>query len=340
LRRKDNKSRHLEAPRGRQVYDELQGLVTEKTNPRSKNLDRLSTLAILRLINSEDATVAHAVYRELPYIAKAVEMVLKTLKYGGRLFYLGAGTSGRLGVLDAAECPPTFGTDPKMIKGIIAGGHASLIRSREGVEDNIAAARMDILKEKIGPKDIVIGITASKRTPYVLEGLREAKRRRAKTIFLSCNPRRNCPKEFDLAICPVVGPEVIAGSSRMKAGTAQKMTLNLITTAVMVRTGKVYGNRMVDLRTTSEKLKERCKKVIVDVCGLPYKQAEQILKDADGSVKTALVMSLTGFTRLKAEKLLKKTHGFVYKALAHTPVRVSGSIKHKRSDLKKSNNPR
>ena len=330
MRQKANKSERLKAPRGRQVYDELQGLVTEKTNPRTANLDRLSIQAILRIINSEDATVAGVVRKELPHIAKAVEMVLEVLKRGGRLFYLGAGTSGRLGVLDAAECPPTFGTDPKLIKGIIAGGYASLIRSREGVEDNIAASRMDITKEKIGSNDIVIGITASKRTPYVLEGLREAKRRGAKTVFLSCNPRKMTPKEFDLVICPVVGPEVIAGSSRMKAGTAQKMTLNLITTTAMVRMGKVYGNRMVDLRTTSEKLKERSKKVVVDVCGLSYEQAEQILKQADGNVKTAIIMSLTGSSRAKAEKLLKKSDGFVYKALAQTPIRASGGLKHKR----------
>ncbi len=306
----------MAAPRGRQVFDELQNLVTEKTNPKTKNIDRLSTRKILRLINSEDAMVASAVRKELPYIARAVEMAIETFKQGGRLFYLGAGTSGRLGVLDAAECPPTFGTDPRMIKGIIAGGSRSLIRSQEGVEDNIKAAREDIDKQKIGRRDLVIGITASKRTPYVLEGLRKAKGRRAKTIFLSCNPRKTAPTEFDLAICPVVGPEVIAGSSRLKAGTAQKMILNMITTTAMIRSGKVYGNRMVDLRAASEKLKERSKKVLIDICGLSYRDAGQLLKKAGGNVKTAIVMSFTSLSKSQAQNLLKEADGFIYRALA------------------------
>jgi N-acetylmuramic acid 6-phosphate etherase len=305
----------VEAPKGRQVFNELQSLITEQANPRSKNIDRLSTLEILRIINSEDATVARAVRSELPYIAQAVELVIDTLKGGGRLFYLGAGTSGRLGVLDAAECPPTFGTDPNLIKGIIAGGYGSLIRSKEGAEDNINAARVDIGKQKVGQGDVIIGITASKRSPYVLEGLREAQKRGARTVFLCCNPRKIVPKEFDLAICPVVGPEVVTGSSRMKAGTAQKMTLNLITTTSMIRMGKVYGNRMVDLKATSEKLRERSKKVLVDVCGLPYEQAERLLIKTGGSVKIAIVMSLTSSSKSKVEKLLEAADGFVYKAL-------------------------
>jgi N-acetylmuramic acid 6-phosphate etherase len=315
----------FEPPRGRQVFDELLGLVTEKTNPRSKNLDRLATIKILRLINSEDATVASTVRREIPYIAQGVEMVIAALKRGGRLFYLGAGTSGRLGVLDAAECPPTFGTDPKMIVGIIAGGYGSLIRSKEGAEDNIKAAHTDIKKHKIGKGDLVLGISASKRSPYVLEGLREARRRGAQTIFLCCNPRKNAPKEFDLVICPVVGPEVVAGSSRMKAGTAQKMILNLITTTAMIRMGKIYGNRMVDLRATSEKLKERSKKVLVDVCGLSYEESEQLLKKAGGSVKVAIVMSLVGASKPDAEKLLNNADGFVYKAIK--PAKVTNLLK-------------
>jgi N-acetylmuramic acid 6-phosphate etherase len=316
LRSKRNTESLRIAPRGRQVFDELQGLVTEKINPKTKNIDRLSAPEILRLINNEDATVATAVRKELPYITRAVEMALKTFSRGGRLFYLGAGTSGRLGVLDAAECPPTFGTDPRRIKGIIAGGRRSLVRSQEGVEDDVNAARSDIAMQKIGPNDLVVGITASRRTPYVLEGLREAKRRGAKTVFLSCNPRRMAPTEFDLAICPVVGPEAIAGSSRLKAGTAQKMILNMITTTAMILSGKVFGNRMVDLRATSEKLKERSKKVLIDVCRLTYKDAEHLLEKAGGNVKTAIVMSLTGSARSRARNLLKKADGFVYRALA------------------------
>jgi N-acetylmuramic acid 6-phosphate etherase len=315
LKKKIHKSAY-QAPRGREVFEELEFLVTEKNNPKTSRLDRLGIRSILRLINGEDALVAQAVAREIPRIARAVEMTVESFKKGGRLFYMGAGTSGRLGVLDAAECPPTFGTDPRMIKGIIAGGYGSLIRSREGVEDNIDAARRDIRKNKVGPKDIVLGITASKRTPYVLEGLREAKRRGARTIFLSCNPRKTIPVEFDLAICPVVGPEVIAGSSRMKAGTAQKMVLNMISTASMVYLGKIYGNRMVDLRATSEKLKERSKKVIVEACSLEYTEAETALKRAGGSVKCAIVMTQTGLSRLHSLELLRKSGGFVYRALA------------------------
>jgi N-acetylmuramic acid 6-phosphate etherase len=314
-------------PRGKEVFEELKTLLTENSNPKSNRIDRLSTRAILHLINSEDMLVAKAIAREIPNIAKAVEMALDVFKNGGRLFYLGAGTSGRLGMLDAAECPPTFGTDPKMIRGIIAGGYGSLVRSREGVEDDVRAAIRDIKKNNIGSKDMVMGITASRRTPYVLEGLRNAKSLGAKTIFLSCNPRRSVPQEFDLTICPIVGPEVIAGSSRMKAGTAQKMVLNMISTAAMIRMGKVYGNRMVDLRTTSEKLKERSKKVIIDICNLPYDEAEMLLKSAGGSVKTAIIMAQTGLSKSGAERLLRQSDGFVYKAL-----KAQKAASHKRSN--------
>ena len=315
---KNRKSHNYEktlAPRGRQVFDELQPLVTEKINPRSKNIDRLSVPQILRLINREDATVAEAVRKEIPYIARAVEMVVAALKGGGRLFYLGAGTSGRLGVLDAAECPPTFGTDPRQIRGIIAGGFGSLVRSREGVEDDIVAPKKDVQRNKICSVDLVIGISASKRTPYVLEGLRQAQRQGAQTIFICCNPRKMVTPEFDLSICPVVGPEIIAGSSRMKAGTAQKMILNMITTAAMIHTGQVYGNRMVNLRATSEKLKERSKKVLMDTCGLEYDEAAELLRGSGGSVKTAIVMKKTQSSKSRAEKWLRLSDGFVGEAI-------------------------
>ena len=302
-------------PTGKAVFDELRGLLSERNNPSSRNIDRLPALEIVRLINREDSKVAGAVAKEIRYIAKAAEMVAAKLKSGGRLFYIGAGTSGRLGVLDASECPPTFGTDPSVIKGIIAGGYKSLIRSREGVEDNIAEAAKEIRRHKIGKSDIVIGITASRRTPYVLAGLREAKTRGASTVFLVCNPRKDIPKEFDLAICPLVGPEVIAGSSRMKAGTAQKMILNMITTTAMILNGRIYGNRMVDLRATSEKLKERSKRVIMEICNLEYSDATMMLKASGGSVKTALLMELGAVSRLKAVNLLSKADGYLYRAL-------------------------
>ncbi len=329
-----HKNSLVAAPKGRRVFNELQTLVTEKTNPKSRHIDRLSIPGILRLINAEDATVARAVRNELPYIARAVEMAIDTLSAGGRLFYIGAGTSGRLGVLDAAECPPTFGTDPKMIRGVIAGGYRSLVRSQEGVEDNIQAAQIDIAKQGIRRGDMAVGITASKRTPYVLEGLLEAKRRGAKTVFLCCNPRKMVPKEFDLAICPVVGPEVIAGSSRMKAGTAQKMILNMITTAAMIRLGKVYGNRMVDLAATSEKLKERSKKVLVDVCGLGYPAAERLLASAGGSVKTAIVMAFTGSSRTDARLLLEKAGGMVYRTVPAAKTRLPNTKGRRKSSRK------
>ena len=309
------KEKQQSAPRGRAVFDELSGLVTEEANLAAENLHRLSTTGLLRLINREDATVADAVAREIRYVARAVEMALRTFRRKGRLFYMGAGTSGRLGVLDAAECPPTFGTDPEMIQGIIAGGHRSLIRSREGAEDNIAAAMADIKERKVKTGDLVIGITASSRTPYVLEGLREAKRRGARTIFICCNPRKDVPREFDLAICPVVGPEIIAGSSRMKAGTAQKMVLNMITTAAMIKTGRVFRNRMVDLQAASEKLKERSKRVIMEVCGVDYEGAERLIERSGGSVKTAIVMFEAGLGKKAAEARLRAAEGFVHKAI-------------------------
>lgn len=310
-----SKGKTLSAPEGRAVFDELSDLVTEETNPSAENLHRLSTTGLLRLMNLEDATVAGAISREIRYIARAVGMAVRTFKRKGRLFYIGAGTSGRLGVLDAAECPPTFGTDPEMIQGILAGGYRSLVRSKEGAEDDVAAAVEDIKERKVKMGDMVIGITASRRTPYVLEGLREAKRRGAETVFICCNPRKNAPTEFDLAICPVVGPEIIAGSSRMKAGTAQKMVLNMITTVAMVRTGRVFGNRMVDLQAASEKLKERSKRVIMEVCGLNYEEAERLIRDSGGSVKTAIVMLKAGLDKRTAEVRLRASEGFVHKAI-------------------------
>ena len=309
------KNRRSRGPRGREVFEELKDLVTERSNLKSAHIDRVSTKDALRIINSEDATVAGAVRRELPYIARAVDYVVSALEKGGRLFYLGAGTSGRLGVLDAAECPPTFGTPSTMIQGIIAGGYSSALRSREGVEDDVSAARKDIRRRNVRPGDVVIGITASKRTPYVLAGLSEAKKIGAATIFISCNPRSMAPKQFDLAICPMVGPEVIAGSSRMKAGTAQKMALNMISTASMIRCGKIYGNRMVDLKATSEKLRERSKRTLMETCHLSYNDADKALSRAGGSVKIAIVMVRKQLSRAGAGGLLQESAGSVSRAL-------------------------
>ena len=298
------------------VFRELLDLVTEQRNPRSLNLDRLDPTAVLRLINAEDRTVPQAVAREIPRIAKAVELVVSAFKKGGRLFYVGAGTSGRLGVLDAAECPPTFGTDPKMVQGIIAGGYKALVRSQEGSEDRREEGRDAVRKHGITKKDVVCGIAASRRTPFVLSALEEAKRIGARTIYLTCNPSSKVPlPRVDVLIAPVVGPEVVTGSTRMKAGTATKLVLNMLTTAAMVRMGKTYGNLMVDLRATSQKLVERSKRVIMIVTGCDYETAERLLKQAEGHVKTAIVMQEAGCSFPKAQGRLAKAKGFVKEAV-------------------------
>ena len=299
----------------RKVFNEIKNLITESRNPATFDIDSKSTLQILRLINVEDKKVPLAVEKQIPQIAKGVELIVKAFRKGGRLFYIGAGTSGRLGVLDAAECPPTFGTDPKMIRGIIAGGFKSLIRSKEGVEDNIKAAEKDLKKAGLTKKDIVVGIAASKRTPYVLWGLKYAKKAGAKTIFVFCNPIKGLKVKPDVIISPLLGPEVVTGSTRMKAGTAQKLILNMLSTAAMIKTGKVYENLMVDLQAKSQKLKERSKRIIMQVTGVNYKQAEKYLRLSGGSVKTALVMILSNVDKKEAEKRLKKAGGFVRKAI-------------------------
>jgi len=300
----------------RKVFNELKNLITESRNPATFGIDSKSTLQILKLINAEDRKVPLAVEKQIPQIAKGVELIVKTFKKGGRLFYIGAGTSGRLGVLDAAECPPTFGTDPKMIKGIIAGGYKSLVRSREGVEDNIKAAEKDLKNAGLTKKDVVVGIAASRRTPYVLGALKYAKKVGAKTIFIFCNPIKGLKVKPDVIISPLLGPEVLTGSTRMKAGTAQKLILNMLSTTAMIKIGKVYENLMIDLQAKSQKLRERSKRIIMQVTGVNYKQAEKYLRLSGGSVKTALVMIFSNVDKKEAEKRLKKAGGFVRKAVA------------------------
>jgi len=297
------------------VFEQIKDLITEQRNPNSMDIDCKSTLEILKLINQEDKKVPYRVEEQLPQIAKAVDLIVDTLKNGGRLFYIGAGTSGRLGVLDAAECPPTFGTDPKVIQGVIAGGKGTLIRSKEGVEDKSEAGALDLKKRGLKRKDVVVGIAASRRTPYVLGGLEYAKRIKAKTIFIFCNPTSQLTVNPDVVISPVLGPEIIAGSTRMKAGTAQKLILNMLTTAAMIKLGKVYQNLMVDLQATSQKLAERAKRIIMLVTGVNYDQAEEHLKKANGEVKTALVMMLAKVDKNEAKRRLKTANGVVSKAL-------------------------
>lgn len=300
---------------GKELFDFLQKLVTESANPKSENLDRLTTTEILELINSEDAAVALEVRRQIPGIAKAVEIVYNSLAKGGRLIYMGAGTSGRLGVLDAAECPPTFGISPDKIVGLIAGGPPTLIRSAEGIEDDIKIGIQDIDEVCAGPKDVVMGLTASRRTPYVIAGLNQAVLRGARTILLCCNPADDQPEGYDLVITPVVGSEVLSGSTRMKSALTQKMILTMITTTVMVKLGKTYKNMMVDLQATSQKLVERSKRVIMEAVGCDYETAGSILDRAGGHVKTAIVMAMRKCNITTARKLLEKAGGFVYKAL-------------------------
>jgi N-acetylmuramic acid 6-phosphate etherase len=300
---------------GKELFDYLQKLVTESPNPESLELDRLDTVQVLELINAEDATVAIRVHQQIPQIAKAVEMIYEALSKNGRLIYIGAGTSGRLGVLDAAECPPTFGIASDRIIGLIAGGASTLIRSAEGVEDDIAAGEMDIDDLSAGESDVVMGLTASQRTPYVIAGLNRALYRNAKTIFLTCNPTADKNCNYDLIINPIVGPEVLTGSTRMKAALAEKMILTMITTTVMIKLGKVYNNMMVDLQATSQKLVERSKRVIMAACGCDYETAGSYLLEAGGHVKTAIVMAKLGCDMATAHKRLDRADGFNYKVL-------------------------
>jgi N-acetylmuramic acid 6-phosphate etherase len=307
----------------RKLFDQLRTLTTEKRNKNTLSIDEMGTIEILQTINREDQKVAVAVRKEIPHVEKAVNLVVHTLLSGGRLIYVGAGTSGRLGILDAAECPPTFGTSPNLIQGIIAGGKPAVFRSQEGAEDNEADARRNIRKLKVGDKDTVCGIAASLRTPFVQAALREAKIRGASTILVTTNPRTvlnrgefsRIRKYCDVAICPSVGPEVIMGSTRMKSGSAQKMILNMITTTSMIRIGKVYQNLMVDLRMNSKKLEERAKRVLMTVTGLDYESASKTIREAGGHVKTAIVMVKSRLSRYEAKHRLKKADGFVKKAI-------------------------
>ena len=297
------------------VFRELSELVTESRNPDTYDIDIMETEEIVSLINREDQKVALAVKKEIPYIVKAADIIASAFQKGGRLIYVGAGTSGRLGVLDAAECPPTFGSDPEMVQGIIAGGVEALYRAQEGSEDKREMGARDVAAQKISSSDVVCGIAASQRTPYVLGALEEAKKRGAKTIFILCNPRELIKIEVDVAICPVPGPEVIMGSTRMKAGSAQKMVLNLLTTTAMIKQGKIFENMMIDLQQSSLKLIERSKKIIMIATGISYNEAETFLKKADGHVKTAILMTLTGLEQEEAKKVLAQNAGFIKKAL-------------------------
>jgi N-acetylmuramic acid 6-phosphate etherase len=314
----------------KKLFEQLKTLTTEQRNPASMDIDARSTEEMLRIINTEDHRIAAAVETQIPEIAKAVELVVRAFIGGGRLIYVGAGTSGRLGVLDAVECPPTFGVDPDMVQGMIAGGEKAMFRAQEGAEDKEEFGASDIDARKVGPKDVVCGIAASLRTPYVIGAVRRAKQLGAKTLYVTTNPRSRFEEEpyhdlrnaVDVPICPEVGPEVIMGSTRMKSGTAQKLVLNMITTTAMVRLGKVYENMMIDLQMTNLKLKERAKRIVMTITNVPYERAAEVLEQADGHVKTALVMIKAGVDRSEAARRLQRADGFVRAAIEGKEYRI------------------
>lgn len=294
---------------------DLARLVTEQPNPATSTLDVLDAREICRLINEEDHKVAPAVAQHLDAIAVAVERIAQALRRGHRLFYVGAGTSGRLGVLDAAECPPTFGTDPETVQGIIAGGPPALTRAVEGAEDDVEAGRRDLQARGVGAGDVVVALSASGRTPYCLGALEAAREAGAFTVAVTCNPGSAMGRVADLAIEVVVGPEVLAGSTRMKAGTAQKMVLNMLSTGAMVRLGKCYGNLMVDVRPTNEKLVERARRIIMQAVGCDYETAADLLARSGNRVKLAIVMGATGLDVETARRRLDEHGGFVRRVL-------------------------
>ena len=297
------------------LFRQLQSLATEQRNPRSMTIDTASIPEILEIINIEDHKVPIAVREELSYVARAVSLVVDGFKQGGRLFYVGAGTSGRLGILDAAECPPTYGCPPEMVQGIIAGGSAAVFQSQEGAEDVEEHGAVALREAGVTPRDVVCGIAASRRTPFVVGAVRHAREIGCKTIFITCTPRATFNLDVDVAICPEVGPEVVMGSTRMKSGTAQKLVLNMITTASMIRLGKVYENMMVDLQMTNRKLVERSKRTVMMVTGVDYAEATRVLEAAGGHVKTALVMILAGVDAREARSRLEAADGFVRRAI-------------------------
>jgi N-acetylmuramic acid 6-phosphate etherase len=293
----------------------LENLLTEQSNPASASLDVLPTEEVLRIINAEDALVAGAVEREIPAIARAVDAIVAGLEKGGRLFYIGAGTSGRLGMLDASEIPPTFSAPPTMVQGIMAGGEAALSRATETTEDDPSIGVRDLLARGFTGSDVLVGIAASGRTPYVLGAVAEARRMGAATIGISCTPESELARAVDIAITPLVGPEVIAGSTRMKAGTAQKLVLNMLSTGACVRLGYVYGNLMVNVQPKNRKLADRARRIIAQAARVSYERAGELLKESGSSVRTAVMMAKAGIGREEAERRLAAAGGRISKAL-------------------------
>ncbi|WP_261129303.1 N-acetylmuramic acid 6-phosphate etherase [Bacillus sp. Marseille-Q3570] len=294
---------------------DLTSLMTEQRNLQTNSIDTLGTLDILTVINQEDQGVSLAVKKVLPQIAIAVDLISQAFENGGKLFYIGAGTSGRLGVIDAAECPPTFSTPSEQVQAIIAGGAEAMFDAIEGAEDDTLQGRADLTMRNLTSDDVVVGITASGRTPYVIGALEAAKELGLKTISLSCNPDSVISKIVDQSIEVVVGPEILTGSTRLKAATAQKMVLNMLTTASMIKMGKVYENLMVDVNATNLKLMERAKNIVMNITGITYEDAEKLLQKTGYEVKTAIVMHKADVPHVVAKESIKKSNGFVKKAI-------------------------
>jgi N-acetylmuramic acid 6-phosphate etherase len=293
----------------------LNKLVTESRNKNTKNIDKVTTMEMLTLINNEDKSVPLAVEKEIYNIAKAIDIIAEAVQNGGRLIYCGAGTSGRLGVLDASECPPTYGVDSNLVQALIAGGKEAMFNAIEGAEDSKELCAEELKSIKFSSKDVLVGIAASGRTPYVIGGLEYAKSIQAKTISLTCNPDSEISKIADIAISPVVGPEVVTGSTRMKAGTAQKLVLNMISTGVMIKIGKVFGNLMVDVKASNEKLIERAKRIVVEATGASKDEASRVLEKTNYNVKLSIFMIVSNLEMENAKIILNENYGYIAKAI-------------------------
>jgi len=299
------------------LIENLKSLVSESSNTASIEIDLEDSLGIVTIINEQDHLVSQAITNQLPSIASAVDLIVSKLKQGGRLIYLGAGTSGRMGVLDAVECVPTFGVDESLVTAVMAGGEPAMFRAQEGAEDNPELGRNDLANINLTEADVVVGVAASGRTPYVISALKYAQELGAGTLAVSCNADSEIARHAEVAIAPIVGPEVITGSTRMKAGTAQKLVLNMLSTASMIKLGKTFHNYMVDVKTTNEKLLARGTRMIMEITGVSQPEAEQTLELADHSVKTALYVILSDVDKQQADIHLDKADGFLRRALSN-----------------------
>ena len=293
----------------------LENLTTESRNSSSLNIDKVSTLDMVKIINNEDKKVALAVEKELVKIAEAIDGIVSGMQKGGRLIYIGAGTSGRLGILDASECPPTYGVSEELVQGIIAGGTEAIFRAKEGAEDSKELAIEDLKSKNITENDTIVGLAASGRTPYVIGGLEYANKIGALTVSITCNANSEVAKVSKVSIAPVVGAEVVTGSTRMKAGTAQKLVLNMLSTGTMIKLGKLYVNLMLDVRATNKKLVERAKKIVCEATGVDREVAEKVLKETNYDVKLSILMILTGLDINEAKEKLTQNKGYIAKAM-------------------------